>query len=72
MKYNERNKKGPTVSIKKFFHKPKSSSPGKVNQSLRSLQEQRYLNTETPKGLLQVNGEPLIERVIRHFQAVIK
>lgn len=26
------------------------------------------INTETPKGLLEVHGEPLIERVIRHLQ----
>ena len=83
-----------------------SYSLGKVNQSLRSLQEQGYLNaemsltaksielleshrpqraiilaagygmrmipinTETPKGLLQVNGEPLIERIIRQLHEV--
>lgn len=81
-------------------------SLGKVNQSLRSLQEQGFLsgemsltvkamqlleshspqraiilaagygmrmipiNTETPKGLLQVNGEPLIERIIRQLHEV--
>ena len=84
-------------------------SLGKVNQSLRNLQEQGYLstemsltvkalelleshwpqraiilaagygmrmipiNTETPKGLLQVNGEPLIERIIKQihkFQSI--
>lgn len=28
------------------------------------------INTETPKGLLQVNGEPLIERIIRQLQEV--
>lgn len=26
------------------------------------------INTETPKGLVQVNGEPLIERIIRQLQ----
>ncbi|NBK91509.1 winged helix-turn-helix transcriptional regulator [bacterium 1XD21-13] len=81
-------------------------SLGKVNQSLRNLQEQGYLstemsltvkalelleshwpqraiilaagygmrmipiNTETPKGLLQVNGEPLIERIIKQLHKV--
>lgn len=81
-------------------------SLGKVNQSLRNLQEQGYLsaemsltakalklleshrpqravilaagygmrmipiNTETPKGLLQVNGEPLIERIIKQLREV--
>lgn len=81
-------------------------SLGKINQSLRGLQEQGYLsaevflttkalqlleshrprraiilaagygmrmipiNTETPKGLLQVNGEPLIERIIRQLNEV--
>ncbi len=83
-----------------------SYSLGKVNQSLRSLQEQGYLsaemsltaksvelleshrpqraiilaagygmrmipiNMETPKGLLQVNEEPLIERIIRQLHEV--
>ena len=28
------------------------------------------INTETPKGLLEVNGEPLIERAIRQLQEV--
>ena len=28
------------------------------------------INTETPKGLLEVNGEPLIERLIRQLQEV--
>ena len=28
------------------------------------------INTETPKGLLEVNGEPLIERTIRQLQEV--
>ena len=77
---------------------------GTVNQSLRSLAAEGYLNefqelmpkarqllsenkprnaiilaagyglrmvpinTETPKGLLEVNGEPLIERLIRQIQ----
>ena len=81
-------------------------SLGKVNQTLRSLQDQGYLNgemhlteqaralfadhaprhgvilaagfgmrmipihMETPKGLLQINGEPLIERQIRQLQEV--
>lgn len=81
-------------------------SLGKVNQSLRNLQEQGYLSAETsltakafellethrpqraiilaagygmrmipinaemPKGLLQVNEEPLIERVIKQLHEV--
>ncbi|MCI8417918.1 MAG: NTP transferase domain-containing protein [Lachnospiraceae bacterium] len=81
-------------------------SLGKVNQTLRSLQDQGYLkgemnltdkaltlfsehaprravilaagygmrmvpiHRETPKGLLQINGEPLIERQIRQLQEV--
>ena len=28
------------------------------------------INTEVPKGLLEINGEPLIERIIRHLQEV--
>ena len=28
------------------------------------------INTEYPKGLLEVNGEPLIERIIKHLHRV--
>ena len=28
------------------------------------------INTEVPKGLLEINGEPLIERIIRQLQEV--